>query len=382
MTFFCEKAPFMVFSFRLFFNRWRLRSWNLKSSAKKSTKTSSTFDGLKPGEKRQKAEELSSQPGFWQNQAKAEAILKELKYWTKLQEKWADIAQKRTDLETLSGLANPEEKSEWQEVERDYKTLSDLFGKAHIELLLSGPYDQNDAILIISAGTGGVEAQDWAAMLLRMYLRYIETKEWKATLTDKQDAAEAGIKSATIRVSGMMAYGYLKSEHGVHRLVRLSPFNAKNLRQTSFALVEVLPVIPEEADFKIEEKDLRVDTYRSSGAGGQHVNKTDSAVRLTHLPTGFVVTCQTERSQIQNRAQAMHVLRGRLIQKMLEEKAAKIEQLKGGYKEAAWGNQIRSYVFQPYTMVKDHRTDAETSQVHAVMDGDLDLFVEAYLLSG
>jgi peptide chain release factor 2 len=340
------------------------------------------FDGLGIAEKRKKAEQVSSAPGFWDDPKKAEPVLKELKYWTKLAEKWQEIRQKTDDLKALEEMVNPENKSEMDELKKDYDVLEKTFQKAHIELVLNGPYDKNDAIMVISAGTGGTEAQDWAEMLFRMYLRYIERKGWKSGLVDKNIGEEAGIKSATIAVSGDMAYGYLKSERGTHRLVRLSPFNAKNLRQTSFALVEVLPVIEENQGVEINPKDLRIDTYRSSGAGGQHVNKTDSAVRITHLPTGLVVTCQSERSQIQNRAQAMNILRGRLTQRMIEERKERIDELKGGYKEAAWGNQIRSYVFQPYTMVKDLRTDAETSQVHEVMDGDLDMFVEAYLLQG
>ena len=316
---------------------------------------------------------------MWDNPKKAEKVLKELKYWADLEENWAAISKKADDLAELGEMVE-EGSTDHAEVEADLVKLEESYQKAHVELVLSGPHDQNDAILVLSAGTGGVDAMDWTDMLLRMYLRYAENKGWKTTVTDKTSGAEAGIKSATIEVSGMMAYGFLKAEHGVHRLVRLSPFNAKNLRQTSFALVEVLPVIEDDETALIDDKDLRIDTFRASGAGGQHVNTTDSAVRITHIPTGLVVSCQSERSQIQNKAQAMNVLRGRLTQKLMEEKKEKISELKGGYKEAAWGNQIRSYVFQPYTMVKDHRTNQETSQIDKVMDGELDAFVEAYLL--
>jgi len=340
------------------------------------------FDGLGISENKKESEKASTVEGLWDNPKKAEVILKELKYWTDLGEKWQEIKQKSEDLLSLEEIVSTDNKEELSELEKDYENLEKTFQKAHVELVLSGSYDKNDAIMVISSGTGGVEAQDWAEMLLRMYLRYFEKKGWKASVTDKNVGEEAGIKSATIEVTGVMAYGFLKAEHGTHRLVRLSPFNAKNLRQTSFALAEVLPVIPEEEGVEIDDKDLRIDTFRASGAGGQHVNTTDSAVRITHILTNLVVSCQSERSQAQNKAQAMNVLRGRLTQKLMEEKKEKISELKGGYKEAAWGNQIRSYIFQPYTMVKDHRTNAETSQVQEVMDGDIDLFIEAFLLRG
>jgi len=323
---------------------------------------------------------LSSREGFWNDRKKAEQVLKGLKYWTNLSDQWANIRKKRTDLEELSGIVDDNKPKEAEEFQQEADQLKKIYQKAHIELFLSDPYDKNDAILILSSGTGGVDAQDWTEMLMRMYLRYAENHDFTATIHEKTTGAEAGIKSATIEIKGMLAYGYLKAEHGVHRLVRLSPFNAKNLRQTSFALVEVLPVLSEEEGVEINEKDLRIDTFRASGAGGQHVNTTDSAVRITHLPTGLVTTSQNERSQAQNKAQALSVLKAKLMQRMQEEKKERVDELKGGYKEAAWGNQIRSYVFQPYTMVKDHRTNAETSQVDKVMDGAIDLFIEAYLL--
>ena len=305
--------------------------------------------------------------------------MKELKFWTRLEEKWQEIRQKNEDLKTLEGMIDKEKKEETTELEKETAALSELFQKAHVELVLNGKYDKNDALLVISAGTGGVDAQDWAEMLLRMYLRYIEKRGWKGDLTEKNAAAEAGIKSATVEVSGVMAYGFLKAEHGVHRLVRLSPFNAKNLRQTSFALVEVLPDMTDDSEITVDTKDLRIDTYRSGGAGGQHVNKTDSAVRMTHLPTGIVVACQNERSQLQNRERAMAMLKAKLLEKKETEEAAERSRLKGSNTSADFGSQIRSYVLHPYQMVKDLRTDVETSNTTGVLDGDLDMFIDAEL---
>lgn len=246
-------------------------------------------------------------------------------------------------------------------------------------LYLSGEFDHNNCYITISGGAGGTEAQDWAGFLMRMYLRYCERMEWTTTLVDKTDGQEAGIKTATIFVEGDPAYGYLKCEKGTHRLVRLSPFNAKSLRQTSFALVEVLPEIIDTDEIVINASDLRVDTYRSSGAGGQHVNKTDSAIRLTHLPTGFVVAVQTERSQIQNRERAMNLLKAKLIEKKRMEEQEQKQELKGASQSASFGQQIRSYVLHPYQMVKDLRTDVETSNTQGVLDGDIQMFIDAEL---
>lgn len=262
-----------------------------------------------------------------------------------------------------------------------YQLLEKRIEQIRLKTFLSGEYDKNNAILSIHPGAGGTESKDWASMLLRMYLRWADQNGFKATIMDLQAGAEAGIDSADIIIEGENAYGFLKNERGVHRLVRISPFNAQGKRQTSFASVDVTPELDDSIEIEINEEDLRIDTYRSSGAGGQHVNKTDSAVRITHLPTGIVVSCQNERSQIQNKAFAMKVLYAKLFALAKQEHKDKISDLKGNFSQIAWGSQIRSYVFQPYTMVKDHRTNAEVSNVEAVMDGDLDVFIWKSLAS-
>ncbi len=271
------------------------------------------------------------------------------------------------------------------EIEKDFeqavaglkKTLSEL----EFKRMLGGEHDKNNAILTIHPGAGGTESQDWAEMLMRMYLRYSERKGFKTEIMDLQSGDEAGIKSVTIEIQGSYAYGYLKAEAGVHRLVRISPFDSNKRRHTSFASVFVLPEIDENIDVEINPADLRVDTYRASGAGGQHVNKTDSAIRITHLPTGIVVQCQNERSQHQNRANAMKILAARLYQKQLDEQREKYKEIESSKKDIAWGSQIRSYVFHPYNMVKDHRTNEETSNTQAVMDGDIDAFIKSFLVN-
>jgi len=262
-----------------------------------------------------------------------------------------------------------------------YQKLEKKVESIRLKTFLNGEYDSNNAIISIHPGAGGTEAKDWAQMLLRMYLRYAEQNGFKSTILDLQNGGEAGIDSADVIIEGENAYGFLKNERGVHRLVRISPFNAQGKRQTSFASVDVTPELDGNIEVEINEEDLRIDTYRSSGAGGQHVNKTDSAVRITHLPTGIVVSCQNERSQIQNKAFAMKVLYAKLFALAKQEHKDKISDLKGNFSQIAWGSQIRSYVFQPYTMVKDHRTDAEVGNVEAVMNGDLDTFIWKSLAS-
>jgi len=267
-----------------------------------------------------------------------------------------------------------------EEISEKLQQLEKLVSDAEIQMMLSGPHDRSNAIFSIHSGSGGTESQDWAQMLYRMYTRYMEKKGFDYQIIDYQPGDEAGIKSVTMLVKGDFAYGFLKAENGVHRLVRISPFDANKRRHTSFASVLVIPELDDEIDIEINEKDLRIDTYRSSGAGGQHVNTTDSAVRITHLPTGIVVCCQNERSQIKNREVAMKVLKSRLYELELEKQKKKQEELTGEKKEITWGSQIRSYVLHPYRMIKDHRTGYETGNVEPVLDGDLDEFIKAYLV--
>jgi peptide chain release factor 2 len=286
----------------------------------------------------------------------------------------------------LQALHDTEELAPLTETDAEREDLRTVFAEtvAHIErlelrTLLSEPYDRNAALVTVHSGAGGADAQDWAEMLVRMYLRWAERVGFAARLLDETRGAEAGIKSATLEIDGDYAYGYLRSEHGVHRLVRLSPFNANSLRQTSFASIEVLPIIEGMSEVSIESTDIRVDTYRASGAGGQHVNKTESAIRITHLPTGIVVTCQSERSQLQNREQAMKILLAKLHRRAIEEEERKLRAIKGESSTVEWGSQIRSYVVHPYTLVKDHRTKCEATDASGVLDGNLEPFMESYL---
>lgn len=321
-----------------------------------------------------------SEPDFWNDLEKSQEMSKKLKDLKELILEYESLEKQWEDLNTLIELGLEEgDESLTQEVHDEYKSLTKSINEMKIKTLLSGPYDRNNAILSIHAGAGGTEAQDWTGMLLRMYMRWASSKNYEVETVDYLPGDDAGVKSVTIMVKGAFAYGYLKGEAGVHRLVRISPFDAAGRRHTSFALVEVLPEIDDDIKVDIRPEDLKIDTYRSSGAGGQHVNKTESAIRITHIPTGIIVQCQSERSQMQNRETAMKMLKAKLMDLMIKEQKEKIEDLKGEHKEAGWGNQIRSYVFQPYTLVKDHRTNFEVGNVNAVMDGDIDEFINAYL---
>ncbi len=297
---------------------------------------------------------------------------------------WRDLEARARGLAEIAQLADEDPdgaESLLPDLERDLGALRSDWARMESQLLLSEPYDERPAIVSVHAGAGGTESQDWAEMLLRMYLRWSERHRYRTEILDQTEGEEAGLKSVTISVGGRWAYGRLKSERGVHRLVRISPYDSQKRRHTSFALVEVMPEVSDDVPLDIDDKDVRVDTYRASGAGGQHVNKTDSAVRLTHLPTGIVVTCQNERSQAQNRERAWAVLRAKLVERAEQEREAEMARLRGQHVEAGWGNQIRSYVLQPYTMVKDLRSGVETSNPTAVLDGDLDEFIEGYLRS-
>lgn len=321
-----------------------------------------------------------SKPGFWDDAESAQKCMKEKKSIEDNLESLQKLQQRLEDLEVLIDMAEEDEDEETaKEAENEFKTLSEDLENLRLKTLLNGKYDKNNAIISVHAGSGGTDAQDWAQMLFRMYTRWCEKKGYKAKLIDMQDDTEGGIKSATLLVEGENAYGYLKNEKGVHRLVRISPFDSSGRRHTSFASLDVTPEIDEDVDVKINPDDLRIDTFRSSGAGGQHVNKTDSAIRITHIPTNIVVTCQNERSQHQNKETAMKLLMSKLIELKEQEKKENLEELKGDYSQITWGSQIRSYVFHPYTMVKDHRTGAEVGNVEAVMDGDIDYFINEKL---
>ena len=306
--------------------------------------------------------------------------MKELKNLKDTVDQIGGLQTRYEDIETLIEMGNEEEdESMAEEIRSELDSFAQELETLRISTLLTGEYDKNDAILKLNAGAGGTESCDWCGMLYRMYTRWAEKKGFQVEVLDYLDGDEAGIKSVTFQVNGENAYGYLKSEKGVHRLVRISPFNAQGKRQTSFVSLDVMPNIEEDLDVEINDEDLRIDTYRSSGAGGQHINKTSSAIRITHLPTGIVVQCQNERSQFQNKDKAMQMLKAKLYMLKQEENAQKLSGIRGEVKEIGWGNQIRSYVFQPYTMVKDHRTNYETGNVDAVMDGSLDGFINAYL---
>ncbi len=318
----------------------------------------------------------SQQADFWTDNISASKVMQRITVLNEQIEPWNALAQTINELQTLSAMNDAELTTE---IETQYTQASSAYNDLKKQMRYSGPYDSYNAVLNIHAGAGGTDAQDWAQMLLRMYLRWAESNNYKVVTLDESAGEEAGIKSVSLQVTGAFAYGKLKGENGVHRLVRLSPFNANNLRQTSFAKVELYPEIDEPEAVPIDEKDLKIDVYRAGGHGGQSVNTTDSAVRITHLPTGIVVAIQNERSQLQNKETAMTILRSKLAQLQVEQHAERISELKGPNEQAAWGNQIRSYVLHPYTMVKDLRTRYETSQAQAVLDGDLDGFIEAYL---
>jgi len=325
-------------------------------------------------------EEATAAPGFWSDREKAQKVLKEQSDLRQTLDQHSVLVKELEDFRVLLELAVDQEDVEiLQEVSSGLANLTRQVRALELQTVLSEEYDKGNAILSINPGAGGTESQDWAQMLLRMYLRWTESKGFKTDIIDLLEAEEAGIKNATVTVMGAYAYGYLRAEIGVHRLVRISPFDASKRRHTSFASVFVYPEISDDIEIKIDEKDLRIDTFRSGGHGGQHINVTDSAVRITHLPTGIVATCQNERSQHKNRAMAMKVLRARLYDYHKRQQEEELAKLEGDKAPIAWGSQIRSYVLAPYQMVKDHRTGQETSNVTAILDGDLDQFIEAFL---
>jgi peptide chain release factor 2 len=353
-----------------------LRSWG---GARKSWEA--IFDAAGKQRKLEELKALAQAPGFWDDASAARDAMQELARLETQLTPWHRVLRRIEDLRVLSELAAAEEDPEIyaEEIARDLAEAKEWLSELEMANLLAGEHDGADAIVEINAGAGGTEACDWVTMLLRMYLRWAERRGLKAEVLDQTPGEVAGLKSVTIEFAGLNAYGYLKAERGVHRLVRISPFDAQKRRHTSFASIDVIPEMAETTTLEINPKDLRIDTYLSGGAGGQNVQKNETAVRITHLPTGIVVQCQNERSQLKNRDFAMKVLQSRLLDIKRREREEEISKLRGEQRAIEWGNQIRSYVFQPYTLVKDHRTNTETGNIMAVMDGEIDPFIHAYL---
>jgi len=349
------------------------------NSRSASLTSSAVFDVPALEQEITRLEKASGVSGFWDDQQSAQRSMRRLADLRESVETWRGTETRARDLQQLLDLASEESDEELaQSIADDVASLAHDLEEMELSLALSGEYDRRDAIVAIHAGAGGTDSQDWAEMLLRMYLRWADKRGYKSDVLDLMAGEEAGIKSATLEIRGRNAYGYLRGERGVHRLVRISPYDASKARHTSFALAEVMPEVESEAEVNINPDDLRIDTFRASGHGGQNVQKNSTAVRITHLPTGIVVTCQNERSQGRNKEAALKVLEARLLEKELEKKAEEASRLKGEHVSAEWGNQIRSYVLHPYKMVKDHRTGFETSDAEAVLDGDLDPILRAY----
>jgi len=323
-----------------------------------------------------------SKGSFWSDQENAQEVTKKVKELKNVLGEFNELKSNLEELAILLELNLEEDREEiWEEIEQKVEVIEKDIERKELIVLLDSKYDTNNAIITIRPGAGGTESQDWVEILLRMYLRWAEKNGYKPKIVEISPGDEAGIKNVTFTVSGSHAFGYMKAEKGIHRLVRISPFDANRRRHTSFASVEVIPEIDQEVEIEIKESDLRIDTYRATGAGGQHVNTTDSAVRITHLPTNIVVQCQNERSQYSNKMTAMKILRARLFDHYQEEKAEDLKEIRGKKKDIAWGSQIRSYVFHPYQMVKDHRTEVESGNLQAIMDGEINCFIEAYLKS-
>ncbi|OLO38113.1 peptide chain release factor 2 [Alkalihalophilus pseudofirmus] len=327
-------------------------------------------------------DERMSEPDFWNDQDTAQQIINESNALKEMVVTYKELQEKYDDLEVTYELAKEEDDESFKdELDDGVKSLAKALNEYELQLLLSEPYDKNNALLELHPGAGGTESQDWASMLLRMYTRWAEKKGFKVETLDYLPGEEAGVKSVTLLIKGHNAYGYLKAEKGVHRLVRISPFDSSGRRHTSFVSCEIMPELDDSVEIDVSPEELKIDTYRASGAGGQHINTTDSAVRITHVPTNTVVTCQTERSQIKNRERAMKMLMSKLYQLKIEEQQAELAEIRGEQKDIGWGSQIRSYVFHPYSLVKDHRTNFEIGNTNAVMDGELDGFIDAYLRS-